>query len=101
MRARRGGIATGLGVSIGLFLTYWAFLIGGEDLADRGIVTPFWAMWSADFLIGGIGLALLWSVTNEVSVSPRALISWVRGHDVSGPRTDPDERTVLGDGISA
>ena len=73
VRARRGGIATGLGVSIGLFLLYWTFLIGGEDLADRGFVSPGVAMWSADVLIGLGGLLLLWSGTNEISLSPRAL----------------------------
>lgn len=73
VRARKGGAGVGLGVSLLLFLVYWAFLIGGEDLADRGIVSPVWAMWSADVLIGTIGLLMLWSLTNEVSLSPRAI----------------------------
>ncbi|HUU44982.1 MAG TPA: LptF/LptG family permease, partial [Acidobacteriota bacterium] len=79
-RSRRRGIGSGLGISLGLFLVYWAFLIGGEDLADRGIVTPFTAMWSADILIAVIGLALLWSVANEVPLSPRAVWHWIRRH---------------------
>ena len=78
VRARRGGIATAIGVSIGLFLLYWAFLIGGEDLADRGFVSPFWAMWSADILIGVMGLFLLWAGTNEVALYPHAIIKWAR-----------------------
>jgi lipopolysaccharide export system permease protein len=78
VRARRGGIATSIGVSIGLFLLYWSFLIGGEDLADRGFITPFWAMWSADLLIGAVGLLLLWAVTNEVAFTPRAIWTWMR-----------------------
>jgi lipopolysaccharide export system permease protein len=71
--SRRGGIAAGLGVSIGLFLLYWTFLIGGEDLADREFISPGVAMWSADVLIGVAGLLLLWAGTNEISLSPRAL----------------------------
>lgn len=78
VRARRGGIATAIGVSIGLFLLYWAFLIGGEDLADRGYVSPFLAMWSADMLIGITGLLLLWAGTNEIALSPRAIWTWLR-----------------------
>lgn len=78
VRARRGGIATAIGVSIGLFLLFWAFLIGGEDLADRGFVSPFWAMWSADFLIGAAGLVLLWTGSNETALSPRAIRNWLR-----------------------
>ncbi|MBI5868461.1 MAG: LptF/LptG family permease, partial [candidate division Zixibacteria bacterium] len=60
VRARRGGFGVGIGVSLGLFLVYWAFLIGGEELADREFITPFTAMWSADILIGLVGLILLW-----------------------------------------
>lgn len=63
--ARRGGIGIGMGMSLGLFILYWAFLIGGEELADRLIVNAFWAMWSANFLIGGVGIALLVSVIRE------------------------------------
>lgn len=54
--ARRGGLTTGVGLSLGFFLFYWGFLIAGEDLADRQIVSPLVAMWSANFLIGGAGI---------------------------------------------
>ena len=60
-------------ISIGLFIVYWAFLIGGEDVADRGLVSPFWAMWSANFLLGVIGLYLIYVVVTE-----KPLFSWFR-----------------------
>lgn len=63
--ARRGGMGVPIAISILLFVVYWAFLIGGEDLADRGIVSPFWSMWSANFLLGGIGIYLLTMVVTE------------------------------------
>ena len=63
--ARRGGIGMALGMSLGLFVVYWAFLIAGEELADRLFVNAFWAMWSANFLIGGIGIILLIAVIRE------------------------------------
>lgn len=63
--ARRGNLGISIGISLGLFVMYWAFLIGGEDLADRGIVTPFWAMWSANILIGIAGLYLIYIVSTE------------------------------------
>jgi len=62
---RRGGMGVAVAVSIFLFIVYWAFLIGGEDLAERGVVEPFWAMWSANFLIGGIGIYLITKVVTE------------------------------------
>ena len=63
--ARRGGMAIAIGMSLGFFVIYWAFLIGGEDLADRQIVTPFWAMWSADILLGAVGLYLVNAMVRE------------------------------------
>jgi len=63
--ARKGGMGISVSISILLFIVYWAFLIGGEDLADRGIVSPFIAMWSANILIGAIGLYLLYVVVSE------------------------------------
>ena len=38
MRARRGGLAAGF-LSVVFFLFYWACLIGGEQLADRGLLS--------------------------------------------------------------
>ncbi len=63
--SRRGGMGIAATVSLLVFTVYWAFLIGGEDLADRGMVSPFWAMWSANFLVGGAGLYLLVKVISE------------------------------------
>jgi len=34
-------------------------------MADRGIVSPFWAMWSANILLGIIGVYLLFIVVTE------------------------------------
>lgn len=62
---RRGGLGYSIAISLALFIVYWAFLIGGESLADRGLVEPFWAMWGANILISGIGLFLLYIVHSE------------------------------------
>ena len=56
---RRGGWPLALGISFFFFVLYWAFLIGGEQLADRRMVPAGWAMWSPNILIGGLGLYLL------------------------------------------
>jgi lipopolysaccharide export system permease protein len=62
---RRGGMGVAIAISIVLFTIYWAFLIGGEDLADRGIMSPFWAMWIANILMATLGLYLIYIVTTE------------------------------------
>jgi lipopolysaccharide export system permease protein len=69
--ARKGGMAVGLGLSLGFFVLYWAFLIGGEELADRQLIPAFWAMWSANILIGGAGIYILIKSAKETT-----FISW-------------------------
>lgn len=66
--ARKGGMGVAISISILLFIVYWAFLIGGEDLADRGIVSPFVAMWSANILLTLIGIYLIYIVVTEKPV---------------------------------
>ncbi|MCG3119475.1 MAG: hypothetical protein ALAOOOJD_01884 [bacterium] len=78
--ARRGGLAGGGGLSLGFFLLYWAFLIGGEDLADRQFVSPFVAMWSANVVVGLFGLYLLWRAAKEnVTLDFKKLRWWRKG----------------------
>jgi len=69
--ARRGGIAIGVGMSLGFFLIYWAFLIGGEELADRLIAPPPLAMWSPNIIIGAVGILLMRRTIKETTV-----LSW-------------------------
>jgi len=58
LRVRRSNPAVGAGISVGFFLVYWLCLIGGEKLADRGIVAPWAAMWSPNILVGLAGAVL-------------------------------------------
>jgi len=69
--ARRGGIAIGVGMSLGFFLLYWAFLIGGEELADRLIAPPLVAMWSPNIFIGAAGVLLMRHTVKETT-----FLSW-------------------------
>ncbi len=57
MRARRGGVLIGF-ASVGFFVLYYLFLIGGENLADRDLLSPVVAMWGANVVLGGVGLLL-------------------------------------------
>ncbi len=57
MRARRGGMTAGF-LSLGFFVIYYLFLIGGEQLADRQLLPPAVAMWAANVVLGAIGVLL-------------------------------------------
>jgi len=62
---RRGGFGVAAGISLTFFLIYWAFLIGGEKLAVRGIISPFLGMWSANFFMGAFGIFILHKSAKE------------------------------------
>ncbi|MEN8374185.1 MAG: LptF/LptG family permease [Gemmatimonadota bacterium] len=60
VRFPRGGVGMVVLVSLAVFAVYYAGLIGGESLADEGILSPAWAMWSANLIFFVIGL---WAVS--------------------------------------
>ncbi len=68
--SRRGGFGIAATLSLGFFVLYWACLIGGEKLADRAILSPFWGMWMANILLGAIGLYLLFRAGRETMLIP-------------------------------
>lgn len=65
LMVRRSGLGISVGVSLGFFLMYWACLIGGEEMADRGLISPFLAMWGANFLIGVSGILMVIRTARE------------------------------------
>jgi lipopolysaccharide export system permease protein len=73
MMARRGGFGVGAGLSLGFFLFYWACLIGGEKLADRGFLSPFWGMWIGNVILFIIGMLLTLKAGREMTI-----IDWTR-----------------------
>lgn len=68
MMSRRGNFGVSAGLSLLFFLIYWAFLIAGEKLADRELLSPFMAMWLANIILGGMGLILTYKVSKEAVV---------------------------------
>ena len=62
---RRGNFGVSAAITLGFFVIYWACLVTGEKLADRGALPPAVAMWMADAIIGAIGLYLTILVSRE------------------------------------
>ena len=65
---RQRGATVSVGVSLAFFLVYWMFLIGGEELADRGFIPPLVAMWAPNLVFGLVGLFLVRAATLDLSV---------------------------------
>ncbi len=65
LRFPRVGVGLVIGSSVVIFGCYYVGLIVGETLADELIITPFWAMWSANLLMAGIGGAFFLRVNRQ------------------------------------
>lgn len=63
--ARRGTFGVSASVSLGFFLVYWACLLQGEQLADRGFIAPWFGMWIANISIGILGVYLTYRTARE------------------------------------
>jgi lipopolysaccharide export system permease protein len=63
---KKGGFGVAAGISLFFFLVYWAFLIGGEKLSERGFFSPFIGMWTANIFFGIVGVILTIKTNKEV-----------------------------------
>jgi lipopolysaccharide export system permease protein len=86
IKAKKGSLGVGVTFSIGFFLLYWVFLIGGEELADRQLISPFLAMWMANIIVGSFGIYLTYRVVKETTFIrweklPKFLQSFFRGDE--------------------
>jgi lipopolysaccharide export system permease protein len=67
LRFPRGGVGLVLLVSLVVFALYYVGLIGGESLANKGIINPFWAMWGTNVILTAVGVVLLFRMGREDS----------------------------------
>jgi lipopolysaccharide export system permease protein len=73
--AKRGGAGVGFGVAILFFVIYYVGLVSGEELADRGIMSPLVGMWTPNVLLFLVGVYLFVHAEREM---PYAEWYWVR-----------------------
>ncbi|HEY2376826.1 MAG TPA: LptF/LptG family permease [Gemmatimonadaceae bacterium] len=67
LRFPRGGVGLVIGVSLFIFAVYYVGLIGGEALSDRGIISPFWAMWATNVIMTAVGLVMTLRMGREAT----------------------------------
>lgn len=78
LRFPRGGVGLVIGVSFVIFGIYYVGLIGGEALADKGLLPPWVAMWSANMLLAGLGVVLAFRMGRESATTRSAdLADWL------------------------
>lgn len=69
VRFPRGGVGMVIAISLGIFAVYYVGLIGGEKLADKGHLDPFWAMWGINALFLFLGVWGMARIGHEASTS--------------------------------
>jgi len=62
---RRSGASIGISLSIGFFVIYYLFLIGGESAGDRMLVKPWLAMWAPNLFLVPFGVILFIYATRK------------------------------------
>jgi lipopolysaccharide export system permease protein len=79
----RGGVGYVVGMSLVVFTVYYVCLIGGETLANRLLVPPFWAMWAPNVAFGILGVLGLWRLRRATTPPDLAWVGtpwrWGRG----------------------
>jgi lipopolysaccharide export system permease protein len=65
LRFPRGGVGLVIGVSLVVFALYYVGLIGGEALANKALIPPFWAMWGTNVILTIVGIVLLFRMGYE------------------------------------
>jgi lipopolysaccharide export system permease protein len=73
----QGGLGVVIGASLAIFSVYYVCLIGGESLANRLIISPFWAMWTPNVIFTALGLWGLWYLRRQGTL-PRRPALWRR-----------------------
>lgn len=68
MMTKTSGVGMAFSVSSIVFLIYYGTLTFGEELADRGIVDPFLAMWISNIILGVLGIYLVMISVREMKV---------------------------------
>lgn len=83
---RGGNFGVSAALSLGFYVLYWAALIGGEKLADRGLLEPGMAMWLGNAALAAIGIVATIKVNYETTPL-KGLILWFRLRLAKSPTT--------------
>ncbi|HOD60194.1 MAG: YjgP/YjgQ family permease [Candidatus Cloacimonetes bacterium] len=91
LMTRSSGIGMAFSVSSVIFLVYYIALTGGEQLADRALLSPFLSMWITNIVFFIIGLVLIHLSIHEKQLINLNLLQWKLSHRKAKLEEAPDE----------
>ena len=91
LMTRTSGIGMAFSVSSVIFLIYYVALTGGEELADRALMSPFLSMWLTNIIFLILGIVLIYLSMREKQLVNLNLITWRLSHRQSKSEETPDE----------
>ncbi len=91
LMTRTSGIGTAFSVSSVIFLIYYVALTGGEELADRSLMSPFLSMWLTNIVFIVLGVLLIFLSLREKHLINLNLLSWRLTHRKARLKNAPDE----------
>ena len=91
LMTRTSGIGMAFSVSSVIFLIYYIALTGGEQLADRGLMSPFVSMWISNIVFLILALVLIYLSIHEKQLINLHLLRWRLSHLKLRKGSAPDE----------
>lgn len=91
LMTRTSGIGMAFSVSSAIFLIYYVALTGGEELADRALMSPFLSMWLTNIVFIVLGVLLVYLSLREKHLINLNLLSWRLTHRKVKLEDAPDE----------
>jgi len=91
LMTRSSGIGMAFSVSSLIFLIYYVALTGGEQLADKGYMSPFLSMWISNFVFVIIAVLLIIGSIYEKRLIDLHVLSWRLTHKRAKKTPLPDD----------
>lgn len=93
MMTRTSGIGMAFSVSSVIFLIYYISLNGGEQLADKGIIPPYIAMWLSNIVFFALAMVLIYLSSKEKRLWDMPTLMW-KLKNFRNRRTPPPDEIV-------
>jgi len=91
LMTRSSGIGMAFSVSSLIFLIYYVALNGGEQLADKGYMSPFLSMWISNFVFLILAALLITGSLYEKKLVDLHTLAWRLSHKRAKKAPIPDE----------